>query len=302
MNPPLFLYVLLALPLFAQTSNWHGMKTGPVQLVDLVASGGPPTQSVQFETWVEQLPRDHAESVTTTFSKVQQNAGRVTVGRVIRDNFRKIEVIYSLTVELEPNAQTFRAIFENSPPEYGPVTPGWTILSPPIHPVPQTVRKGELLKLVLYARPTGAKMVEYIRIAEPGRQPLREDTARDAYAENAEFNIANPRLRVNGETRAMASVAELHGGLLRVRIPRFGTYVLSLRARPGLDFENAGEVSGNSLMFMARGNLFRIDCSERIAAGSAAYNVYALPEPLGESADSEATVEIESALESGSGK
>jgi hypothetical protein len=61
---------------------------------------------------------------------------------------------------------------------------------------------------------------------------------------------------------------------------------LSFRPRADQGFERAGEVAESSLWFSLGGNIFRIDCADRIATGSGTYNIYARKEPVGTPADS----------------
>jgi hypothetical protein len=268
-------------------SNSHGLRLNGVQTAELITldevpgSASEPGRplSVQFETWVEQLPKEHAEGVYSTFGGINELSGRASIQRVIQDHFRNIQINYVLTVEADPATRGYRVAFEDVPPTNGAeVKKGWSILSPEAHPVPQLVQNGDLLKVNLYTRPEHTKLVEYVRIGRPRLKELRDDAPRDAFAEDAEFIIAKPRFRANGRWVTSAPVEDLHGPMLRVGFPGFGTYVLSLKPHEDLGFENAGEVAGNSVTFMVRGNVFHIDCAERIASGSAAYNVYALLE------------------------
>ena len=275
--------LLAAFPLAAQTSNWHGLKAGKVQSVELTTFKQQ-RLSVQFETWVEQLPRDYYEGVYPSLAGVEEDAGKAIIGRLFRDHFRKVQVGYSLKAEAQPNGQRILVSFEALPPSDGTLTAlpsGWTAATPPAFPVPQLVQNGDVIKLVLHARPYGTKLVEYIRVGAPAVTELRVEAPRDSYAEDAEFNISHPVFRANGRSVAAGPVEDFHSAALRVGIPGFGNYVLSLKQHPDQGFENAGEVSGNSMTFLVHGNLFRIDCAERIASGSAGYNVYAWLDPEG---------------------
>jgi hypothetical protein len=60
-----------------------------------------------------------------------------------------------------------------------------------------------------------------------------------------------------------------------IDVPGQGRYDLSFKPRADQGFERAGEVSEDSLMFSLGGNIFRLDCADRIAMGSATYNIYA---------------------------
>jgi hypothetical protein len=258
----------------------NGVHTADlITLDEIPGSASEPGRplSVQFETWVEQLPKEHAEGVYSTFAGIHEKSGKASIRRVIQDHFRNIEIGYVLTVEADPTSRGYRVAFEDVPPtNAAEVKKGWSILPPEAHPVPQFVQNGEMLKVNLYTRQEHTKLVEYVRVGRPRLKELRDDAPRDAFAEDAEFNVTQPRFRANGRSVPSAPVADLHGPVLRVGFPGFGTYVLSLKPHEDLGFENAGEVSGNSVTFMVRGNVFRIDCAERIASGSAAYNVYAL--------------------------
>ncbi len=283
MNRIPLICVLFAAPLVAQ-SNSHGLRLNGLQTAELTTidevPDGPSNLgrplSLQFETWVEQLPKEHAEGVYSTFGKIDEQSGKASIRRVIQDHFRNIQIGYLLTIEAEPNTQGYHVSFEDVPPNGAEGPKGYSILSPEAHPVPQFVLIGDMLKVNLFTRPDQTKLVEYVRIGGPKMKEFRDDAPRDAYAEDAEFSIAKPRFRANGRTVTASAVADLHGPMLRVGFPGFGTYVLSLKPHADLGFENAGEIAGSSLTFMLRGNVFRIDCAERIASGSAAYNVYAL--------------------------
>jgi len=272
----LLTYLLLALPAAGQSANWHGMKAGAAQAVEL-----EPERIVRFETWAEKLGRSYVVSVYALSEGVEHKAQKTTVRRVIRDNFNLIEVRYALTLEEVPGGRGYYAVFEDLPPPEKQGK-GWTFLGPTGRPVPQQVQVGETLKLVLYSGASGPNLTEYIRISAPDREALQEEPARDSYQAGAEFTIARPKLKANGQPAGMEPVADLHAPLLRVRIPGFGSFVLSLEPHPG--FEEAGEVSGNLLVFQNHGNIFRIDCAERIASGSAKYNVYARLNSISETA------------------
>jgi hypothetical protein len=231
----------------------NGLQAGPPQPRDK----GP---RVDFETWVVQPTRDFAESVVPKDEDFEREAGRATIHRVVRDNFRNISVTYTVTVETIPSAKTFRVTFSDSAIPY---------------PVPQVLRDGEVIALTLMndAR-TGRRLVDYIRVTTDLVRP-RKDVARDIYADDAELTIAQPRLRTNGvEQEADNPSGMVSAQVVWVDVPGQGRYDLSFKPRAE-GFERAGEVSENSLMFSAGGNIFRIDCADRIATGSGTYNIYA---------------------------
>jgi hypothetical protein len=226
---------------------------------------------VAFEAWSERLSRNYQEGVLTGFSGFEWESNRTIIHRYVRDNFRHVEIRYSLTVETLPNS--YRLTFN--------ADPGSTAISPPIFPVPQITQDGDILALNLYTDSvTGQKLVDYIHVLYQAPLHLRKEPARDSYSDDAELAVSQPKLRANGLALQPGPIPEaLHGQTLSVYIPGQGSYVLSLKPRPG--FELAGEVSSNSLTFASAGNLFRIECPDRIAsAGSATYNLYILRDPV----------------------
>ena len=114
--------ILPAIPALAQSQTQYGTRIGQVQTAFLeeipkaVASAvditdrfreisqaaritGVPQPAIapvpagqgpraEFETWVAQLSRDYAESVVTGITEIERNAGKATVHRSVRDNFR----------------------------------------------------------------------------------------------------------------------------------------------------------------------------------------------------------------------
>jgi len=282
-----FLPILLAIPALAQSSGRHGTRIAQVQTVYLEGPSTSPAvpgsfavaaprsntaPKAEFETWVEQMSRDYAESVVTGDTGVEREAGRVTIHRFVWDNFRHTELKYTLTLETIPGTQTYRVSFSDSSIPY---------------PVPQILRDGETIALTLSADArTGRRMVDYIR-AGTGLMKPRPDVARDVYAEDAELTITQPRLRTNGiEQQAAASLpATLSAPVVWMYIPGQGRYLLSFKPRAGEGFEKAGEVAENSLVFSSAGNIFRIDCADRIATGSGTYNIYARKASVADSAD-----------------
>ncbi len=116
---------------------------------------------------------------------------------------------------------------------------------------------------------------------------LHSDAPHVSYAEDAEFAITQPRVRVNGVASAVAALPPaIRAPVVWVYVPGRGRYILSLRPHPALGFEESGETSGDSLTFTgADVGVFRIDTAERIAAGSGTYIVYVLQDSGWEPAD-----------------
>jgi hypothetical protein len=270
-------------------ANSTGVSTPLVRnvkgLTTLLESSKP---SAAFETWAEQRFPDYVENTRTGFTEIERTAGKTTLRRFLLDDYRNLYVSYETTVETLPDG-TYRVSFgpSSSKPPRG--LSGWTVVSPAKYPLPQVMRDEDSIRLELYsngaAEHTTRKLVDYVHVGRPDRMILHTDVAHDSYAEDAELGLTQPRFRVNGLAQdAVANPDTIRGSALWLYVPGHGRYVLTLRAEAG--FEGAGEVAGNSLMFMgADGNVFRIDTAERIAAGSGIYVVHVLPDPGWEPAD-----------------
>jgi len=239
-----------------------------------------------FETWAEERSSNYAESIQTGFSGIDRTKGKTVLRRFVRDGLRQVFVSYAATVETLSDG-TYRVSFGGSsdqPPADVRGKADWKVLSPPSYPVPQILRDEDSVRLELYsegpARNPERELVDYVHAGREDRMVMREEAARDYYAEDAELAVAQPRLRVNGVERgAVAAVPEsIRGPVLWVYVPGYGRYVLSLHAHEEAGFESAGEAAGNSLTFTANGNIFRIDATERIAAGSGTYTIHMLPD------------------------
>jgi hypothetical protein len=239
-----------------------------------------------FETWAEESSTDYAESIQTGFTGIERTAGKTVLRRFIRDNLRQVYVSYQATAETLADG-TYRVSFgPSSDPPTADVRgkADWRFVSPAQFPVPQIVKDADSVRLELYSEGTPAnttrQLVDYIHAGREDRMVMRVEAARDYYAADAELSVTQPRLRINGVARDSAAVLPetIRGLVLWVYVPGYGRYVLSLHAHPELGFESAGEAAGNSLTFTADGNVFRMDTSERVAAGSGTYTVYVLPD------------------------
>jgi hypothetical protein len=281
----------------AQSANQHGVRMGPLQSATFTDT---PSPRIDFETWMERLNRVYAESVNVGIAQIERVPGKVTVHRYARDNFRQIYVTYAVTIDALPQTGAYRATLTHSgisSPAKPANTKDWKLIAPASFPEPQILEEGETLSLELFANgPAAPRLVEYIRVGRPENLAQRKEPARDAFADNTEFNITEPRIKVNGSALESAPLAgPLQGATLRVEIPSHGVYVLAFRPHPELGMQQSGEVSGSSMKFQIDQDIFRIDCSDRIAPGSGAYNVYSRRISPPETSGSEARVSLTTA-------
>jgi hypothetical protein len=103
---------------------------------------------------------------------------------------------------------------------------------------------------------------------------MRKDAPRDVYTDAPEFDISQPKFRLNGVEQVLTAPSDVsHGASLWIYVPDQGRFDLSFKPAP--DFEPAGEAWGNSLILAIDRNLLRLEGAERIAAaGSAPYRIY----------------------------
>jgi hypothetical protein len=302
--------ILLLIPIVAQCADEDGIRVGqvkftyfvesfqanmsPEQALAAARSGGTaalplraPTIRAEFDTWVAPLSRQYQESILTGFADTKWQEGKTVIDRFVRDNFRHIYVTYAVSVEVLPGGN-YRATFgESQAPVPESVSSSWKVISLMSYPVPQLLQDGDTITLELYSdNKTGQKVVEDIHFGKQASMVLRKGAARAVYADD-DLKIVQPRVRKNGLPQELSEVGgELDGPVLWMYIPGDGRYVLSLRPHPELGFARAGEVVGNSLQFVLAGNVFRVECAERIAdAGSGTYVVYALQDSAWEPPD-----------------
>lgn len=247
---------------------------------------------VEFNAWVERLPSDFAESVIGGLSVASRDGSHISIERWVRDNFRKIYVSYAVTVEQLPQPGTYRVSFSSShapaPDDVAKAkSADWKIASPPLFPVPQIFQEGDELRLALTDDGSGAQLADYLHIGSPGNMPKRKEAARDSYAEDAEFALASPTLRVNGDARPAISFPEtFRGQILWLYVPGQGRYILSFLPHAQQGFSKTGEVAGNLMtLFTREGTVLRVSSHDRIAPGGGVYNVYGTRDPTWQPAD-----------------
>jgi hypothetical protein len=244
----------------------------------IIVPPSQPAPRADFETWVEGIDRQYAESITTgslVARAVERPTEKTFIQRWVRDNFRHLYIRYSVTLEVLADAGTYRATFGDSDTAIPKgIDTDWKVLAPPTYPAAQLARDGDTIPLQLYINPArGQRLIDYIHLGQ--RPPaLRKDAPRDVYTDAPEFDISQPKFRLNGVSQDLTAPPDpFHGAALWIYVPGEGRFDLSFKPSPG--FESAGEAWGNSLMFEARGNLLRLEGAERVAAaGSAPYRIY----------------------------
>ncbi len=175
----------------------------------------------------------------------------------------------------------------------------WTTQPLPAIPQSRLVHPGDTISIDLFVdAATGEKLIDDIRIQPPRTipslavgspptlpaalanrpVPTVSGTARDFSAADAEMQLAQPRVTLNGTPQSAASrgAANSRGSLVWFYLPDRGRYVLSLAPRPDLDFIQAGEVRGGAATFTLGEDTIKLECPNPIATGDAPYHLYVL--------------------------
>ncbi len=232
-----------------------------------------------FDTWVARLNTSSlSESVYADFHILDREWRRTVIERFIRDYFRHIYVSYLLTVEWLPDLHSLRVTFSDAagpPPDNLPPKENWLVTSPAPYLAPQIVKWGDEISVHLATAEKGVELIDYIQFARKGKIEPRISAPKDFYDETAEFTLKSPRLRVNGATQNSTAFPDtVQGTMFWIYVPGHGRYVLTFSPHPELGLERVGELTGNHMIVAFGGNLYRVDCRDRIAAGSGVYNVY----------------------------
>ena len=200
---------------------------------------------------------------------------------------------YELVIEPEP-ANTYLATFGrlgttplDIAASYESANASWTMLELPAIPDPRLIDAGHTVTIDLFVDPaTGEKLVDELslKVLHPiagstHRPPTVSGLARDFSVADAEFEILQPRVALNGSRQIAggpASLRDLRAALVWFYFPEHGRYVLSLLPRADLGFKKAGEIRGGLLTFTLDGDSVRLECMRPIASGGAAFHLYVL--------------------------
>jgi hypothetical protein len=175
-----------------------------------------------------------------------------------------------------------------------PIDLEWTMLPLPAIPERRLLHDGDTLSINLFVDPAlGDKLIDEIRINPPlpvsrfgpAQLPSRaipiptvSGDPRAFSAADAEMQIVQSRVSLNGTMKGVIG-RSVRGSLVWLYLPGHGRYVLSLTPRPGLDFQQAGEVRGGVISFALAGDSIRLESFSPIAAGDSPYLLYVLHDP-----------------------
>jgi hypothetical protein len=289
-----------------------------VKPIGLILILGPSIPAVRGQTAPMTPPRFDAEvdppSPPLRFEQHSSISGGallafsrgMMVHRFFRDSSKHVFLGYDVLIEPQRQLDAYRVtigelgmgpfdMFRGDRPE--PFDPAeWKKLPLPGYPAPRSVFSGNTISIDLGTIPdTGQKLIDYVTIQPqkapwtlnnggPIRGPLStvpavEGIAREYSAEDAEIELVQPRVSVNGvsqDTTTARATESASGALVWFYLPKRGRYVLSLGPRSELGFVKAGEVRGGSITFTLEGDKFALDSSAPFTSGQVAYILYVL--------------------------
>jgi hypothetical protein len=269
--------ILLALSMFATAKA----QTARV----LMGGGGAGSGSAAFR-WETRLEPATPE-LSGKFGGGGVVVGKIRFHRYTTESDSRKYFGYDLLMEPLPEANTYRVTVRplsiDATQLHLKDPAAWSELRLPGYPPPQILHDGDTIALDLFTNAeTGQKIVDYIHIPEKKHKRLvytASGRARDFTVEDAELNLKDPQISVNGRV-LVAPTGDYTGGVTAAIVwfylPERGRYFLSLVRHPPHRFQKAGEVRGSTLSFTISGEHIVVDCNGRIAPGYDAYNLYVL--------------------------
>ena len=220
--------------------------------------------------------------------------------RILYDAEHRVYLGYELLIERKPAGAYLATVGKLgiSPMDLAdrfatfPIGREWTMLPLPAIPEPRLVNDGNTLSIDLFIDPaSGDKLIDEVRINPPlpaarfgpAQVPSRaiptvSGEPRAFSATDAEMQIVQSRVSLNGAMKGVIG-RSVRGSLLWLYLPGHGRYVLSLTPRPGLDFQQAGEVRGGAISFVLAGDSIRLESFSPIVGGDSPYLLYVLHDP-----------------------
>ncbi len=156
----------------------------------------------------------------------------------------------------------------------------WSAWPPPRYHAPPVVRHGDKLEFALMTG-GGQQLIERVMIKADGKPPVVRPVTppRDFRLEDAELELADGELRINGTKLDLAGGGGMRGNPLWMYLEGRGRYVFTLLPRLDLGFVKAGEVRGQEMTFRIGADQFSIRGSSQIAPGGGAYHLYVFHDP-----------------------
>lgn len=163
-----------------------------------------------------------------------------------------------------------------------PSPEAWTPWPPPRYNAPPAVRHGDKLEFPLLTGPGGQQLIEQITVKTDSSPPTHRGSnpAQDFRVEDAEFELSDPEIRINGTALNLGGKGGgIRGAPLVLYLEGRGRLILTLVPRLDLGFVRAGEVRGTQITFRSGPDQFEIRSGVKIAPGSGAFHLYLFHDP-----------------------
>jgi hypothetical protein len=227
-------------------------------------------------TWFRQAGLSQAVAGTIS-GTVRDSSGAAVPGAAVEAKNTETGVVYSAT-----SASTGNYRVDQLPPGQYAITVTMQGMKTYAHSY-LPVDKSSVIRedVVLEADDSPAYVFPYN--PPPVKAATVRPPSRDFFDADAELVVTKPRVSLNGHAVELPQglppdlVLAVRGKIVWIYLPGHGRYLLSLAPRSG--FGLAGQVGGMSLEFELRSDEIQIYAKERIAAGSAMYNLYVLHQP-----------------------
>jgi hypothetical protein len=242
-----------------------------------------------------------ARNFIASYRPRELNSGRAFYSRILINRAAHAYLGYELILEPQQQAGAYlltfgklgitpldvAATYAPRLPENPPAQP-FTMLPIPPLPEPQLVHEGQAIAIDLFTDPsTGDKLFDDLHIVllrpmhVPG-VPTASGDARDFLATDADFEIFEPQVTLNGKSQTASGPASLHdvrSALPWFYFPNHGRFILSLTPRTNLGFRKTGEVRGGRIAFTLDDDSVKLESIRPLASGNGVYNLYVLHEP-----------------------
>lgn len=158
----------------------------------------------------------------------------------------------------------------------------------PRYPEPQVIDDGDSIALDVLVNPTtGVRIADRITVSSRGAAQSDaadgKQRARDFSLDDVELKVSDYQLLVNGkQLTAKAAQSGCAGPLVWIYIPGRGQFAFSIKPYPGHNFEKAGLVEDNKIVFSVKGERFEWRSKEPILSGAGAgggFNLYVRHDP-----------------------
>jgi hypothetical protein len=209
---------------------------------------------------------------------------RDRIHRDFVDRSSKAQFGYDL-VAVPEDANHFRVTIE--PLSLSPGDDARRFAPSPKYPPPQTVQAGDTLALDLFVSADGRqKLVDYLQFSmwkEPAAPSSTGPEPRDYTIDDGPLVFPMEgqwRVFVNGQQWAgIAGLTRKPGSTMWFSFPAKGRYILSLVPRDGYDFQKAGLIRDNTILFQSGIDRYEIRLAGPIVGAGGSYNLYVLHDP-----------------------